>query len=130
MAVQQNGKKSLGSRWESYSPSKTALFWSCVATAALTMILGFGWGGWVTGGSSRAQSDTAANAARVELATTICVDRFGALPDAAARRAELAAITNNSERRQFVETGGWALMPGQTTTDRTIATACATALAV
>jgi len=30
------------------------LVWACVATAVATMIIGFSWGGWVTGGTSRA----------------------------------------------------------------------------
>ena len=43
------GKLSVGQRWSAARPTKTATFWYCMASAVLTMIIGFGWGGWVTG---------------------------------------------------------------------------------
>lgn len=38
-------------------------------------------------------------------------------------------MPDSYKKRQFVEAGGWATMPGQTTPDRLGAEACATALA-
>ena len=46
------GKLSVGQRWSDARPTKTVTFWCCVASAVLTMIIGFGWGGWVTGGTA------------------------------------------------------------------------------
>jgi hypothetical protein len=92
------------------------------------MIVGFTWGGWVTGGTSRDLVTTAGSEARGELAGDICVERFNDAPDAAARLVELKAITSASAKRQFVEAGGWATMPGQTSPDRRGAEACAMAL--
>ena len=43
--------QTVGRRWESYRPSKGIWFWSCVACVAATIVIGFGWGGWVTGGN-------------------------------------------------------------------------------
>jgi hypothetical protein len=105
------------------------LVWACVATAAATMIIGFNWGGWVTGGTSRAEAATAGDVARGELASAICVERFNAAPDAPARLAEFKAIPDNYKKRQLVEAGGWAIMPGRTTPDRRGVEGCATALA-
>lgn len=50
----QTATVSITQRFESYQPSKTFLVWACVATAVATMIIGFIWAGWVTGGTSRA----------------------------------------------------------------------------
>lgn len=129
MAMQSNSKKSLTQRWDDYRPTKSTLVWACAGTAVATMIVGFTWGGWVTGGTSRDLASTAGTAARVELAGEICVERFNAAPNSAARLVELKAITSASAKRQFVESGGWATMPGQTDPDRRGAEACAVALA-
>ena len=93
------------------------------------MVVGFSWGGWVTGGTSRAMAATAGDAARGDLASAICVERFNAAPDAAAKLAEFKALTDSYKKRQFVEAGGWATMPGQTTPDKLGLQGCATALA-
>ena len=130
MTIQHSTKPSIGQRWEAYRPTKTALFWACIVSIIATMVVGFGWGGWGTGASSRSAAEASGKTSYSELATAICVDRFNLAPDAEARRAELGAITGNTQMRTFVEAGGWAMMPGQTTTDRTIATDCATALKV
>ncbi|RST81036.1 hypothetical protein EJC49_24310, partial [Aquibium carbonis] len=96
---------------------------------AATMVVGFVWGGWVTGGTARTAATTAGDVARGELASAICVERFNAAPDAAARLAEFKAITDGYKKRQFIEAGGWATMPGQTNPDRRGVEACSTALA-
>jgi len=91
--MQATTKQSLSRRWDDYQPSKTVFFWGCAAAAVATMIIGFGWGGWVTGGTSRAMATTAAQEARGELVSAICVERFMAAPDSAARLVELKATT-------------------------------------
>jgi hypothetical protein len=112
----------------SYQPSKSVLFSSCAGAIVATMIVGFTWGGWVTGSTSRAAAATAGDEARGELASAICVERFNAAPDAAAKLAEFKALSDSYKKRQFVEAGGWATMPGQTTPDRLGVQGCATAL--
>lgn len=129
MATQSTTKPSLSRRWENYQPSKTMLVWACIAAAIATIVVGFSWGGWVTGGTSQKMVMTAGDTARGDLASAICVERFNAAPDAAAKLAEYKAIPDSFKKRQFVEAGGWATMPGQTTPDRLGAQACATALA-
>jgi hypothetical protein len=130
MAMQATTKPSLSRRWNDYQPSKSALFWSCVAAAVATIIVGFGWGGWVTGGTSRTMATTAGQEARGELASAICVERFMAQADSAARLVEFKAIPDSYKKRQFVEAGGWATMPGQTTADKRGAEGCVAGLSV
>ncbi|MCC2612133.1 hypothetical protein ABK249_14020 [Neorhizobium sp. Rsf11] len=129
MAMQSSSKTSIFQRFDNYQPSKTILVWTCVVTAVATMIIGFTWGGWVTGGTSRTAEATAVENARGELASAICVERFNAAPDASAKLTEFKAMTDGYARRQFIEAGGWATMPGQTTPNRLGVQGCTTALA-
>ena len=128
MAMQSTTKKSLSRRWEDYQPSKSMLVWACIAAVIATIVVGFSWGGWVTGGTSQNMAKAAGDTARGELASAICVERFNAAPDSAAKLAEFKAISDSYNKRQFVEAGGWATMPGQTTADRLGVQGCVTGL--
>ena len=129
MAMQSSSKKSMSQRWDDYQPTKSILVWACIGAVVAAVVVGFSWGGWVTGSTSRAAAMTAGDVARGELASAICVERFNAAPDAAARLVEFKAITDGYKKRQFVEAGGWATMPGQKSPDKRGAEGCATALA-
>ncbi|WP_174802276.1 hypothetical protein [Martelella limonii] len=128
MASENNGAPSIGQRWKAYHPAKSTLVWACIATAVVTIAVGFTWGGWVTGGTSRTLASEAGELSRDELATVICVQRFKAAPDAAQQLSELKAIDSSYKQRQFIEAGGWATMPGEESANRTAAAACAGAL--
>ena len=128
MATQSTTKPSLSRRWENYQPSKTMLVWACIAAMIAMIFVGFSWGGWVTGGTSQTMAKAAGDTARGELASAICVERFNAAPDAAAKLVEFKAVTDSYKKRQFIEAGDWATMPGQTTADRLGVQDCVTAL--
>lgn len=100
-----------GDRWREYRASKATLFWSCVASVILTMIVGFSWGGWVTGGTATEVAEEAAEQGRAKLAATVCVERFLAAPDAGAQLASLKD-TSTWQRDDFVEEGGWVTLAG------------------
>ena len=51
--MEQQRTRSFGQRWSETRPTKTAVFWSWIAAVIVTMIIGFTWGGWVTGGTAR-----------------------------------------------------------------------------
>jgi hypothetical protein len=86
-------------------------FWSCVASAVIAIVIGFSWGGWVTGGTSAERVKNAVQDARADLAAAICVGRFQHSPDAA---AQYAALKDASfwKRDDVVEKNGWANLPG------------------
>ncbi len=128
MAMQGSANRTLSQRWDDYRPTKSTLAWTCAGAAVATMIVGFTWGGWMTGKTSRELVSAAGATARGELAGTICVERFRAAADSAAKLTELKAISGAFAQRQFVEKGGWATMPGETAPDRRRAEACAIAL--
>jgi hypothetical protein len=121
-------KLSLGQRWDRLQPTKGSVFWAVVAGGVATMVTGFTWGGWVTGGSARAMTEKAAQAAHQELAAAVCANRFAAGPDAHAQLTALKQISSSYQRGKFVEEGGWAVMPGASSADREDATACADGL--
>ncbi|MEW5424077.1 hypothetical protein [Amorphus sp. 3PC139-8] len=133
MATQSNPrtpdtKRSIGTRWEEYQPAKSTLLWACVVSVAATLVVGFTWGGWVTGATADEQASVAGDIAHGELASLICVERFNATPDSNAQLSELESITSSYERRRFIEAGGWATMPGETSASRRGADGCADAL--
>jgi hypothetical protein len=127
MANQQ--KRSIQQRWNDLQPSKTMLVWSCLGSVVVALIVGFTWGGWVTGGTARDMAETAGAESRYALASVICVEKFLAAPDAQAQLTELKAIDSSYRQRQFIEEGGWAVMPEQEEAARQAADLCAKVLA-
>ncbi len=125
----QYEKRSLGQRWDELQPSKTMLAWACAGSIAATLVVGFTWGGWVTGGTAQDMAGDASNEARGQLASVVCAESFLAAPDAAVQLAALKEIDSSYQQRQFVEKGGWAIMPGEDSSDRRGADLCAKVLA-
>jgi hypothetical protein len=121
-------KPSLGQRWETAQPSKTMLFWSCAACAVATVVVGFTWGGWTTGGTARTMAQDAALSSRNELAAAVCVDRFKATSDAPTQLVALKALQSWG-RGDFVEKGGWAAMPDKIEPGKGAARLCGDKLA-
>lgn len=121
------GKSSARQRWSDARLTKTATFWCCVASAALTMIVGFNWGGWVTGGSARQTAEGMARDAVVQRLAPICVVQSGKDPGKATK---LVALKDEStwQRGEYVGKQGWATMPGEQEPDRRVAELCATLL--
>jgi hypothetical protein len=98
-----------------------------VAGAVAAAIIGFSWGGWVTGGSSDKRAAVAAHDATVVALASICAERFRAQGDAAIKLVELGK-TSTWDRGGFIERSGFALMPGNKTADSDVARACAESL--
>ena len=106
-------------------PSKKAVFGLMVAAAVLTMIVGFNWGGWVTGGAVQQRVDTGARDAVALRLVPMCVAQFGLDPQKVPKLAELKAITSSWSRPDYVKKQGWATMPGEKDPDSIVAAACA-----
>jgi hypothetical protein len=101
----------LSQRWQDFRPTKATWAWSCVACVALTMIVGFTWGGWVTGGTADAMVSQAREDARENLVANLCVSKFAASTGAAAKFAELKDASTY-QRDDLIEEGGWATIDG------------------
>jgi hypothetical protein len=115
---------SLIRRWGDFKASKTVLFWSCAACIVATLIIGFNWGGWVTGGTAASMAAKSAAGARAELAAAVCVDRFVHGPNMTADFASLKG-SSSWQRGDLIEKGGWATMAGAETPVSGAAELCA-----
>lgn len=82
--------------------------WGAVGGAAALAIIGFTWGGWVTGGKANELMRQQVQVALVEALTPICVDKFNKATDAHARLVELKKITSSWDRERFVRENDWA----------------------
>jgi len=116
-------KPSLGQRWRSVQPTKTHLVWACILTAAITMIVGFNWGGWVTGGNSLRAGVLVGQDAVVQRLAPICVAQFDQSPDKAVKLGELKALSSY-QQTQYAQDQGWATMPGEARPERKVAEGC------
>lgn len=122
----QRGNEGLGfrHRWLKARPTKTIVFWSWVACALLTMIVGFTWGGWVRGATARSMAETEAADAVVKHLAPICVVQFNQDPAKSQKMKELREM-NAYERAEYVKKQGWAKMPGEGEADSKVADECA-----
>jgi len=93
------------------------------------MIVGFTWGGWVTGGTAREIAKEMAEGAVVKRLAPICVVQFNQDPGKDQKLKELKA-TSSYQRGDYVKKQGWAKMPGEEEPDGKVAEECAKLLAL
>ena len=113
--------------WATYRPSKGVWAWSMVGASALTMIVGFSWGGWTTGGRASLMADLAARNARAALVADMCVEKFVSSADASENLKALKAASS-WQRDSFIEKGGWTTIAGVEKSIPNAADRCAEAL--
>jgi hypothetical protein len=111
-------------RFSQTRPTKTAVFWSWLAIAVMTMIVGFTWGGWVTGGTARQMAVASGEDAVINRLTPMCILRVKADPKQAEKLKELKEISA-WQQGEFVKKQGWATMPGEQEPVEKVADACA-----
>ena len=99
--------------------------WGLICGAIITMIIGFGWGGWTTRGTTQKMADEAVLASQA----AICVAQFMKEPNHEELLKELEAI-DSWKRDEFIKERGWDKMPGQKEADYSVAQACAEGLEV
>ena len=116
--MEKRQSQTLSQRFDQYRASKAVLFWACAGSVIVATVVGFSWGGWMTGGSAREMAEDSAAQARQELAAVVCVDRFMAAPDAGVQLTALQEITSPRAQSKFVEDGAWAIIvPASSPTD-------------
>lgn len=120
---QTNRKPSLGQRWSAARPTKTAVAWYCVASIVATMIVGFSWGGWVTGGTARRMAQGISEDAVVQRLAPMCVVRFKQDMGKDQKLKGLKEIISY-EQADYVKKQGWATMPGEPEPDAKVADEC------
>ena len=105
--------------------SRTRLLQGIAIGAVASMVIGFSWGGWMTGGTAHRLAAERADIAVVAALTPICVEKFLQNGDAKANLAALQKISSNWEQGEYLEKGGWTTQPGATSSDYHLARACA-----
>ncbi len=93
-------------RWNQYQPSKPVWLWSSVGAAVLTMVLGFGTGGWQTSSNAAKHASVSTEKAVAQFAAAICANRFMAATDAKTALASLKAA-ESWKRDRVLEEAGW-----------------------
>lgn len=98
--------------------------WGAVLGAAALAIVGFNWGGWVTGNKAKEMAE----AAIVGRLVPICVGQYNEDSNKVAKLAELKS-TDTWKRADYVTKQGWATMPGAKEANSEVAGDCATKIA-
>ena len=111
-------------RWTSARLTKMGTAWCCVATAIVTIAIGFTWGQWVTASTARAMAATEGEETVVKRLTPICVHQFKGDPKKAEKLAAMKAL-DTWQQADYVKTQGWATMPGEQDPETRIANECA-----
>lgn len=95
--------------------------------AIVVGIVGFTWGGWVTGGTANERAMTMARDDVVAALVPVCLDMAKSDPQRAEKMDTIRAASRY-QQRDAVMKAGWATVPGAETPDRDVAEACLTAL--
>jgi hypothetical protein len=104
--------------------SLTRLLQGAAAGCAITLVAGFGYGGWMLGSKANALATDSARTAVVTALAPICVEKFQRGAEAKTTMVALKAI-DSWKQDSFIEKGGWATFPGAAEPRRGVAEACA-----
>jgi hypothetical protein len=104
------------------------VLWGAVAGSVATMIIGFGWGGWSTSGTSARLAKVQADSAVTMALVPLCIAKSKADGAGPKKVGELKALSSSYDQRDFVTKTGWATVPGSDDPNRDVAEACAAAL--
>jgi hypothetical protein len=77
--------------------------WGAIGGAIAAMIIGFAWGGWVTGGTSEKNAGVAAQTAVVQAFVPLCVAKAEQQPE----QLPLLKKESSYSRYAFVVKAGW-----------------------
>lgn len=107
--------------------SPRQMVWSALIAVVVWSGLGFSWFGygfdWMTEGSAR----QLVKAAVAENFSEICVAQARSAPDAEVTLKEFSELSSYKQAN-FVETSGWAIMPGGDSATSGVASLCANKL--
>ena len=94
--------------------------WGLIAGAIIAMIIGFAWGGWTTSDTTKTMTEDAVLASQA----AICVAQFMKDPKHEEKFKEFRELSTY-KRAEFIDKGGWDIMPGQEKAGYAVARACA-----
>jgi hypothetical protein len=94
----------------------------------VTIIVGFTWGGWTTGGKARYAAEAMASDAVAKRLAPLCVVQFQADPARAQKLKELHEV-GSYEKSDYVKKQGWATIVGEEGPNSRVADECVKLLA-
>ena len=97
--------------------------------AVFVGVVGFSWGGWVTGGTARDSAMAMSQKDVVAAMVPVCLDMAKTDPERVQKLAAIRAATTYKRRDALME-AGWATVPGAESPNRDIAQACLASLDV
>lgn len=106
---------------------KPGLYGAAAGAVALA-IVGFSWGGWVTGGTAKQMASDQARLEVVAALVPICVEQSKKDPQVIKTLAQLKEASTY-QRSDMLMDAGWATMPGSSDPDSYVARACMDTLA-
>ena len=106
--------------WEKIKPG----VWGAIGGAIVLAIIGFAWGGWVTGGNAQKMAEELAQKTVVARLAPICVEQYNQDSEKDQKLEELKE-EGSWKRGGYVEKQGWATMPGEKEADSKVAKKCA-----
>lgn len=106
---------------------KPGLFGAVVGAIALA-IVGFSWGGWMTGSAADRMASDHAKLRVLAALVPICLEQSKQDPQLVETLAELKDASSYKRSDMLMDTG-WATMPGSSDPDRQVASACMEELA-
>lgn len=98
--------------------------WSAVGGAILLAVVGFTWGGWVTGGTAQAMAEETAANKVAERFAPFCVAQFNKDSERDRKLKEFKE-KDSWNGQKYVEQQGWATILGETEPDSKVAEVCA-----
>jgi alpha/beta superfamily hydrolase len=110
------------------SPNVKPALWGAAGGAVALAILGFTWGGWVTGSTATTMADKQATIEVAKVLAPICFSQFNQQPTAQAQLVELKGLTSTYDQASFIEKSGAATMPGSDKMVKGVSQACAALL--
>ena len=82
--------------------SRTRLLQGIAIGAVASIVIGFSWGGWMTGSTANRLAAERADIAVVAALTPVCVEKFLQNSDAQANLAAIKKIPSNWEQGEYV----------------------------
>jgi hypothetical protein len=107
--------------WDVVKPS----LWSGAGGVLVGMLLLSNGFGFMSRTTAEKLASTSAEKAIIAVLAPVCADKFGALPDAAARTATLVADKENSWKMREAFPTALITLPGKSYPDSDLTTACA-----
>lgn len=107
------------------SPKVEPMLWGAAGGAAALAVIGFVFGGWVTGGKATEMARQQADKAVIAALAPICVDKFRHASNADENLGKLNAISYSWDKGAYVSKGGWATFAGSEEPNSGVAQSCA-----